>query len=181
MEQIVSGGLASFSVNKLARACGISVATLYIYYKDKDDLITRIGMEEGERMARITMDGFDPGMSFAEGLRIQWRNRAKHMMEDKLAVLFFEQIRGSANYTEKIMQSVNNEFKDKMNRFITNAVERGEISLLPLEVYWSVAFGPLYSLLRFHNEGKSFGGRPFVFSEDILTQTFELVLKAFRP
>ena len=79
------------------------------------------------------------------------------------------------------MQSVNNEFKDKMNRFITNAVERGEISLLPLEVYWSVAFGPLYSLLRFHNEGKSFGGRPFVFSEEILTQTFELVLKAFRP
>lgn len=181
MEMIVSGGLESFSVNKLAKACGISVATLYIYYKDKDDLITKIGMEEGERMAHITLDGFDPEMSFAEGLRLQWKNRAKHIMGNKLAVSFFEQLRGSSTYHDKVTQSIFKEFKDKMGMFINNAVSRGEIAEVPVEVYWSVAFAPLYSLLRFHNEGKSIGGKPFKLSETILSQTFELVLKAFRP
>jgi AcrR family transcriptional regulator len=40
-------GFEGFSMNKLAKACGISVATLYIYYADKDDLIKQIGLEMG--------------------------------------------------------------------------------------------------------------------------------------
>ena len=43
---VVRDGFEGFSMNKLARACGISVATLYIYYKDKDDLIIRVALEE---------------------------------------------------------------------------------------------------------------------------------------
>ena len=39
IEQIVQDGFQGFSMNKLAKACNISVATLYIYYQDKDDLI----------------------------------------------------------------------------------------------------------------------------------------------
>ena len=49
MELVVKGGLENFSVNKLAKECGISVATLYIYYKDKDDLITKVAIEEFQR------------------------------------------------------------------------------------------------------------------------------------
>ena len=39
IEMLVDIGFEGFSMNKLAQACDISVATLYIYYKDKDDLI----------------------------------------------------------------------------------------------------------------------------------------------
>jgi TetR/AcrR family transcriptional regulator, multidrug resistance operon repressor len=36
---VVNEGLVNFGVNKLAKAAGISPATIYIYYKDKEDLI----------------------------------------------------------------------------------------------------------------------------------------------
>ena len=42
IELLVRSGVEGFSVNKLAKACGISVATLYIYYRDKDDLIRKV-------------------------------------------------------------------------------------------------------------------------------------------
>ena len=45
LKMLVNEGLEGFSVNKLAKRCGISVATLYIYYKDKDDLILKIAKE----------------------------------------------------------------------------------------------------------------------------------------
>jgi TetR/AcrR family transcriptional repressor of multidrug resistance operon len=54
IELLVKDGFEGFSINKLAKACGISVATLYIYYKDRDDLILRIGIEEAERFTQET-------------------------------------------------------------------------------------------------------------------------------
>jgi TetR/AcrR family transcriptional repressor of multidrug resistance operon len=177
IEMAAAEGLEGFSVNKLAKACGISVATLYIYYKDKEDLITRIAIEEGQRMSDITLKDLDPELPFADGLRIQWRNRAKYMMENPVSMRFLDQLR-SSSYHDKFMGSVMADMKAVLSKFTHNAVKRGEISQMPLEVYWSVAFAPLYSLLRFHHDGHSIGGHKFVLTETILWQTFDIVLKA---
>lgn len=67
-----------------------------------------------------------------------------------------------------------------MGRFMTNAMERGEIDPLPIEVYWSVAFAPLYNLIRFHVEGRSLAGKPFQLTDELMWQTFDLVLKALK-
>ena len=176
---IVADGLDGFSINKLAKACGISVATLYIYYKDKEDLITTIALEEATRMSNYTLNDFDPEASFADGLRVQWQNRYRYMMENPTAMLFVEQLRSSV-YQKKVFSGITRAFKDVMGKFIKNAVERGEINTLPIEVYWSVAFAPLYTLVRFHNEGMSIGGKPFSITDELLWQTFELVLKGLK-
>jgi AcrR family transcriptional regulator len=177
MELVVSDGFEGFSVNKLARACGISVATLYIYYKDKDDLITQIALEEARRMTETTLKDFDPDMPFIDGLRLQWTNRARYALEHTTGIMFFEQLRTST-YQETIMDSIFSGFKTSLGRFMNNAVNRGEIEQLPLEVYWSVAFSPLYSLLRFHNEGRSIGGKKFTLNDELMWTTFDLVIKA---
>ncbi len=179
MELVVAEGVDGFSMNKLAKACEISVATLYIYYKDKDDLITKIATEEAERMNSIVLAGFDPDASFETGLRQQWKNRARHMLENPLAAMFAEALR-SSSYHETAFKNVAGAFKENMGRFMKNALERGEVDAMPLEVYWSVAFAPLYNLVRFHNEGRSIGGKKFVLNDKILWQTFDYVLKALK-
>jgi len=179
MELIVRQGLDGFSMNKLARECDISVATLYIYYQDKDDLIIRIALEEVEKMSLAVLKDFDPDAGFEEGLRQQWKNRSKHMLANPLAAQFLELLK-SSNYHDRIFSGLVTMFKDTMGRFMKNAVKRGEIDDLPLEVYWSVAFAPLYNLIRFHQEGRSLGGRPFRLNEKILWQTFDLVVRGLR-
>ena len=73
-----------------------------------------------------------------------------------------------------------NKFKVVISEFMQNVVDRGEIDPMPLEVFWSVAYAPLYSLVRFDNEGQSFGGRPFKMTDEVLWQTFDLVVKALK-
>ena len=75
IDMIVKSGLEGFSMNKLAKACKISVATLYIYYKDRDDLILNIAMESGKLMSDAVIKDFDPELPFEDGLRQQWKNR----------------------------------------------------------------------------------------------------------
>jgi AcrR family transcriptional regulator len=179
IESIVNDGLEVFSMNKLARACKVSVATLYIYYKDRDDLILSIAIDEGKRMGEAMLKEFDTNASFEAGLRLQWKNRCDYMLVNPLVSIFFEQLR-SSSYQAKFLESFKAIFHGPIRQFMENAVKNGEIQKMPLEVYWSVAFAPLYALMRFHTEGQSVGGVPFEISEKVLWATFDLVIKAFK-
>jgi len=180
LKMIVKEGIEGFSIQKLAKAAKVSPATIYIYFKDKEDLILQLCKEAGEKMAEITLKNFEPSMSFAEGLKIQWVDRAKYCLKYPEQMHFLEQIRHSP-LQDKLMNMMNEKFKNAMNLFVTNAIRRKELVKVPVEVYWSIAFAPLYNLVKFHMSGKSIGGNKFVLSDKIMKDTFELVLKALTP
>jgi len=180
IELIVTDGFEGFSMNKLARLCKISVATLYIYYQHKDDLIKKIGIEIGTAFFSHTMKDFSPTMPFDDGLRKQWENRMSFSINNPQIVACFEIIRHSP-HGEYILDNTVSRFKESMNQFFNNAVANKQLRPLPIEVFWSVAYGPLYSLLRFHGEGKSMGGKPFTLTDDYMSQALEMVLKALKP
>ncbi|MEL1246123.1 TetR/AcrR family transcriptional regulator [Flavobacterium sp. DGU11] len=177
---LVKEGFQGFSMNKLARACGISVATLYIYYQDKDDLIRKVGVEIGQAFFRAALKDFDPDMPFAEGLRKQWDNRIAFAMEHREEAACYDVIRHSPHGEYVLEQSFGN-FSETMGRFCQNAVKRGQLVPLRLEVFWSIAYGPLYNMLQFDAEGKSFGNRPFKFNNDMKEEAFAIVIKALTP
>lgn len=179
LEVIVIDGLEGFSMNKLAKSCGISVATLYIYYKDKDDLIISIAQEEGDKMSATFLQNFDPNLSFEEGLRVQWQNRYAYNLTNPLANSFFEQLR-SSTYQDRFLGDFKLKFKALISEFSHNIVARGEINPMPLEVFWSIAYAPLYSLIRFDKEGQNIAGKPFKMSDKVLWQTFDLVIKSLK-
>jgi TetR/AcrR family transcriptional repressor of multidrug resistance operon len=180
IEMLVQEGFQGFSMNKLARAADISVATLYIYYKDKDDLIKEIGAEIGKAFMKVMLTDFSPEMHFAEGLKKQWENRAAFAIRYPKEVACYEIIRHSS-HGEYIAEASLKGFKETMGAFCRNAVKNQELIAVPVDVFWSVAYGPLYSLLRFHDEGKSIGGRPFKFSKKTMEEALQLVLKALTP
>jgi AcrR family transcriptional regulator len=181
IEQIVQDGLQNFSMNKLAKACNISVATLYIYYKDKDDLIVQIGSEIGDKFFSTAIHGFSSDMPFKDGLWKQWKNRASFALENPIEIKCFEAMKHT-RYGESIMKSGSlSHFKELLETFTKNAILNKELIELPLDVFWSVAYGPLYTMLNFHREGKALGGRPFKLTEEKMKQAFEPVIKALTP
>ena len=181
IEQIVHDGLQGFSMNKLAKACNISVATLYIYYKDKDDLVIQIGTKIGEQFFSTAIKDFSSSMSFSEGLWKQWQNRASHAIANPVEVKCFEAMKHTP-YAEAIMKSgMLSDFKELLDGFMKNAVRNNELIELPLDVFWSIAYGPLYTLLNFHREGKSLGNKPFILTEEKMRAAFGPVIKALTP
>lgn len=180
LEILVQEGFNGFSMQKLAKAAEVSPATLYIYFKDKDDLIIKLGIEEGLKMKQAILENFDPNMPFEQGLRMQWKNRSEYWLNNRLSYELFELLRNS-QYKDQIASPVQEGFKEKMKAFVKNAVKNGELQQMPVEVYWSMAFAPLNNLIRFHIEGRSMGNMPFTFSENLMWQTFALVIKALKP
>ncbi|KOS06944.1 TetR family transcriptional regulator [Flavobacterium akiainvivens] len=179
-ELLVNEGFEGFSMNKLARACGISVATLYIYYQDKDHLIKQIGVEIGKRFFATALQGFDPNMPFAQGLRQQWENRISFHMQNKLEAACYEVIRHSP-HGEYVLEESFGSFGSVMGQFCHNAIQRGELVPLTMEVFWSIAYGPLYNMLKFDTEGKSLGKKPFAFTNQMKDEALRVVIKALTP
>lgn len=177
---LVEKGIEGFSMNRLAKESNISVATLYIYYSDKDDLIKKIGIEIGKNFFDEMAKDFSPSMPFKEGLYKQWENRIRFAQSKPLEVSCWELLTHSS-YGEYILEKSLLDFKIIMGSFFRNSVEKKELIPISKEIFWSVAYGPLYSLLRFERDGKNFGGGPFKLNKKTIDETFELVLKALTP
>jgi TetR/AcrR family transcriptional repressor of multidrug resistance operon len=180
IEMLVSQGVEGFGMNRLAKESGVSVATLYIYYSDKEDLIRKIGIDIGKNFFEEMLVGFSPHMSFVDGLRKQWENRSKFTINFPLQTTCFELLKHST-YGDAILAEITTDFKQQMSLFITNAIEKKELLPITFEVFWSIAYGSLYSLLELHREGKSMSGKPFVFTQEISDEAFNLVIKALTP
>lgn len=180
IEMIVKHGLDGFSMQKLAKAAGVSPATLYIYYKDRDDLITQLATKISHRLMETSLKGMHPKMSFADGLELQWKNRMEFYLKYPMDVEFIEQIRYTPTY-DSVKDTIRQNFGDVLGKFVHNAINRGELQPLPFEVYWAIAFSPLYQLIKFHAQGNSPANACFRISDEIVSQTLKLVLKALKP
>ncbi|MFI2744203.1 TetR/AcrR family transcriptional regulator [Zhouia sp. PK063] len=180
LDMIVNQGFENFGMQKLAKAASVSPATLYIYFNDKEHLILQVYEDIVTEMTEITLKNFRPEMPFSEGLRIQWQNRATYYLEHKSKMIFLEQIRHSS-LNEKALEFIGTKFKDDMQAFVHNAIKNEEIVKVPVEVFWSIAYAPLYNLIRFHESGKSFMGNKFILDDEILDRTLEIVLKGLKP
>lgn len=179
IEMIVREGLDGFSMQKLAKEASVSPATLYIYYRDKEDLLFQLGYEEAKRLTETILKDFDPDMRFEEGMRIQWRNRADYWLESPAKAQFLEQLKHSP-IRARVFETLDKEFVEALGKFVHKAIDNKEIMPMTREVFWSVAYAPLYNLIRFHTEGVSLAGSPFKFTKEIMWETFAVVMKALK-
>jgi len=177
---IVKHGFDGLSMQKLAKAAKVSPATIYIYFKDREDLIQQVAVQEVDKMISATFVGFKPDMSFPKGLKIQWENRMKYWTNHPLEAQFMEQIRHSPLGME-VFKKVKREFSIIMGEFVHNAIKNKEVVKVPIEVYWAIAFSPLYQLIKYHNDGRGVHLNHFTLDDKTLQQTLKLVLKALKP
>jgi len=177
---IVKEGFDGLSMQKLAKAAGVSPATIYIYFKDRDDLLQQLYQRETDKFFARVMIGFDPEMDFATGLTVQWKNRAKYMTEHSNEAAFMEHFTFTPLHLHASRKK-HKVFGEIMHRFVHKAIDNRQLAPMPLEVYWCVAFAPLYNLVRFHKAGINMAGQPFTLTDEMLLQTLSLVLKALKP
>jgi AcrR family transcriptional regulator len=178
MEMIVKEGFDGLSMQKLAKEANISASTIYIYFKNREDLLNQLYLSVQEKFEKDALTNFTSDMPFEAGLWLQWKNRFKNICQNPVEYQFFEQFRNSPLINhEDIKPSV---FRKLMNDFVSNAVKKGELVNIPAEQYWAIAYGPFYTLVKFHFE-RSMAGKPFTLTEQKLKQTFTLVAKALQP
>ena len=178
IELIVQFGFDGISMQKLAAAAGVSPATIYIFYKNREDLLNCLFNHVQEKFAQEALRGFEPSMTLKNGLWLQWQNRLDFILRYPLYFQFFEQFRHSPLINHKDVHM--GEFRESMQRFVANAVRQGELSKMEPEIFWALAYSPFYTLVKFHLQKRSMMNSSYELTEKRMRQTFDRVLISLK-
>jgi TetR/AcrR family transcriptional regulator, repressor of fatR-cypB operon len=67
-------GLAGITMGDISKEASIATGTLYIYFKNKDELIRALFTECRQKSARYYFEGLDASLSFEERMKKLFRN-----------------------------------------------------------------------------------------------------------
>ena len=179
IEMIVNEGFDGLSMQKLAKAANVSPATIYIYYRNREDLLNCLYNEITKKFTEVALQKFSPDLSLEEGLWLQWKNRMKFIMEYPVYFKFFEQFRNSPLIMHCDIKSET--FRESMKQFVHNAIKRGEMSKMEPEIFWSLAYGSFYSLIKFHLQNKSMMNETYKVTDAKMKQLLKMVVVALKP
>jgi AcrR family transcriptional regulator len=91
-------GFASSSVSKISKEAGLSPATLYIYHKNKEDLLIFTFMAIKRKLSEIIWEGVDETAPIRDCLRQVWFNLFKFTAHHTDYFQFAEQFSNSPYY-----------------------------------------------------------------------------------
>ncbi|MBV9962766.1 MAG: TetR/AcrR family transcriptional regulator [Parafilimonas sp.] len=93
-------GLAGITMNEIAKEAKIATGTLYIYFKNKNELINALFMVCRNRSAAVYFKNYDASMPFKAGLKIIWRNLLNYRVKKFEEAVFVDQCFHSPFITE---------------------------------------------------------------------------------
>ncbi|NML23527.1 TetR/AcrR family transcriptional regulator [Pseudoflavitalea sp. G-6-1-2] len=179
IHMIAKEGFDGFSMNKLAKVSGFSVAAIYIYYKNKEELLSRIFNYVQTDFSDHMLKGFAADASFEKGLWTLWENYVAFALAKPSYFLFFDLFRNShlVNSADIEVSS----FNQSVEKFARNAINKKEIRGMEPELFWSLAFGPLNALIRFHFEKENvYTHEMFEITKKNLKSLFSMVVAGFQ-
>lgn len=181
LQLISEEGLENLSMQKLAKVANISPRTIYIKYKDKEDLLIKLFIEEvlGTYETAV-LAGFKETMPFEEGMRKLWRNTFSFLKSNKHSFVLM-QYGKSSPLLNKAFQENNireGQFFAPIHRFLKQQTKNGAIKNLPTEVQRLLLFAPLFELVKEYYDHMD---RPRqLVTDKMLMECCEVVMKGLR-
>lgn len=141
-------GFDGISISKIAKKAKISPATIYIYFKNKDDLFSKLYIDIRKKMSRGALQGLQDEMTIEQTFKSIWYNSFTYNLNHPEYLVFREQF----EQTSMMKNIKENEFESY--RYVRNLLQRGIdeniIKNHPLPILTAFAFIPLITLLKFH-------------------------------
>lgn len=84
-------GLVGLTIPLIAKTSGVATGTLYIYFKNKEDLIRALHKKIKNRFGANAFIGYNPELPIREGLRIIWENGLRYAVLNYEEGVFLQQ------------------------------------------------------------------------------------------
>ena len=140
-------GFDGISISKIAKKAKVSPATIYIYFKNRDDLFSKLYVDIRNKMSQGALQGLQDEMTIEQTFKSIWYNSFTYNLNHPEYLVFREQF----EQTSMMKNIKENEFESY--RYVRNLLQRGidenTIKNHPLPILTAFAFIPIITLLKF--------------------------------
>lgn len=140
-------GFAASSVAKIAREAGVSPATIYIYYENKEDLLVSTYIEIKRRFSAVVLRDFDESLPIRDILERAWRNTFAFITENPELFYYAEQFANSPFINRVNREEIEKPFEPVLNT-LRRGIEQKIIKEVPMDMLLAFIFYPAYMLAK---------------------------------
>jgi len=164
-------GIAGITMSKIAKESKLATGTLYIYFKNKEELINALYHKiEKDASARF-LSGFNPELPYKECLKTIWVNYLRHRIDFHDESIFMEQYYYSS-YITIAQKQLAEEMKSPVHDIINRGKKEGLINKkVETEMMFSAMIGFIRELADEHVENR------YVMVQKRIDTAFELSWK----
>mgnify|MGYP001428748951 CR=1 FL=1 len=152
IELITALGFSNTSMAKIAEAAGVSPATIYLYFENREDLINKLYLLVKREISASLLLGCDASYGAEENFRTIWNNIRRVMMEHKVKYLFSEQFTNSP-WINKVSQEEVRSYFLPLRELYEMGRAREVFKDLPFEVFIAIGYAPLMWLVKMSYNG----------------------------
>ena len=136
----------------IAEKAGVAAGTIYRYFESKDVLITELHRELTDRIKAVLQEGYPSERPLRERFLYLFRELLRYFITNPLHFRYLEQYfnspYGISLHRDRLLGKSGNQ--DILRDIFEQGVEQQVLKELPMAVLFSLAFGPLTSLIRDH-------------------------------
>ncbi len=160
-------GLSGITMNMIAKEARLATGTLYLYFRNKEELIAKLFDVCADHYVKVYFQGVDADADFRKNFRTVWMNIVHHYTKYFEEMIFLEQCFHSPFIPEEIRVLTKERFKAWYN-FLDQARKAGLIR--DIETMWVIAYvrGTIREMIKHSN----YSGKKL--TPSILDKSFEM-------
>jgi len=166
-------GFVGVSIAKIAKEAGVSPATIYIYFENKEDMINKLYVSLKQEMSEFYFKNFDLDLSTEEGFKLLWYNLYNYILQNPEHFSFVEQYANSPLVPDLIKEK-GKSFFAVLEKFYQKGQKQGIIRNSSIYLLNIFSFYPLFQLMKIHvNDG-------FELNDFIVDETFNMTWNSIK-
>jgi AcrR family transcriptional regulator len=138
-------GFVSSSVAKIAKEAGISPATIYIYYENKEDLLVSTYMDIKKAFITAILSELDDTQPIRDIFRNIWLNMFKYINQNKADFQYTEQFANSP-FASRVDQQEMDELFMPIIQVIQKGIDQKIIKDVDIRILAAFIYYPIYTL-----------------------------------
>ena len=135
-------GFVSSSVSKIAKEAGVSPATLYVYYKNKEDLLVSTYIDIKLDLSRAILSDFDDSLPIRDVIKNVWLSMFDYVSQKIEYYKFIEQFANSP-YGDLVDHQVVEQYFTPIINVLEKGVEQKIIKAVDHHVLAAFMFPPI--------------------------------------
>lgn len=147
-------GFANISMSKIAKATGLSAATLYVYYENKEDMFRKVYLDVKKQMIEECSKNICPQENVQEAVRKLCKNLLRYMKEYTDEFLFIEQACNSPMTTDKMIEELE-QYNQNTIKIFQRGVQEGILKQTSPALLISFCYYPIQQIFKEWRKEKS--------------------------
>ena len=138
-------GFASSSVSKIAKEANVSPSTIYVFFKNKEDLLVSTYVEIKHNLSAALLDGFDDKLPIRDIIKGVWFKIFKYISNNLEDYDYLEQFANSPYSSLVDRETLEKEYMPLIN-VLQKGIEQKIIKNVDMNILAAFMFNPISRL-----------------------------------